>query len=68
MAEGIGLLNQRTIFLYHGFESLFLRFPMKDWEDKSQHKGYNKYKGYAIEGIQSFINMKKNNKALNKHP
>ena len=25
MAEGFGLLNQRTIFLYHGFESHFLR-------------------------------------------
>lgn len=28
MAEGIGLLNQRTILLYHGFESLFLRFAV----------------------------------------
>ncbi len=25
MAEGIGLLNQRIEFLYHGFESHFLR-------------------------------------------
>jgi hypothetical protein len=25
VAEGFGLLNQRTIFLYHGFESHFLR-------------------------------------------
>ena len=29
MAEGIGLLNQRTILLYHGFESLFLRANKK---------------------------------------
>ena len=29
MAEGIGLLNQRTILLYHGFESLFLRADKK---------------------------------------
>lgn len=26
MAEGFGLLNQRAIFLYHGFESHFLRY------------------------------------------
>ena len=29
MAEGIGLLNQRTMLLYHGFESLFLRANKK---------------------------------------
>ena len=27
-------------------------------EDKSQHKGSNAYKGHAVEGMQSFINMK----------
>ena len=31
MAEGIGLLNQRTMLLYHGFESLFLRANKKDY-------------------------------------
>ncbi len=50
MAEGIGLLNQRTILLYHGFESLFLRlsslgFLLKVLSNKVLEKGQALEKG-----------------------